>query len=240
MHATTTRHARVGNAAATAAWAAGYEEVMVDLGTGDGRFVYDQARRCPGWAVIGVDTCLGNLRRSARSTPDNARFVVADGLALPRELHRLATAATINFPWGSLLAGLLDGDEGLLTGLRAVGRDGMSLAVRLNAGALAAAGWELEAAGERVVTTLRHAGLSVGPIRAMGSRTLRDLPTTWAKRLAFGRDPRAIEMTAVLAERGDAGHRDCAIPASLGRRGRSSGGIVAGRREREGRLDAGR
>ncbi|MBA2518222.1 MAG: class I SAM-dependent methyltransferase [Chloroflexia bacterium] len=238
MHATTTRPARVADAATIAAWAAGYDAVMVDLGTGDGRFVYDQARRCPRRAVIGVDTCLGNLRRSARSTPDNARFVVADGLALPPELHRLATAATINFPWGSLLTGLLDGDAGLLTGLRVLGRNGMLLAVRLNAGALAEAGWELGAAGERVVTTLRHAGFSVGPIRAMGSSMLRDLPTTWAKRLAFGRDPRAIEITAVLVERGDAGHRDCAIPAGRGRR--SSGDAVAGRREREGRLDADR
>jgi hypothetical protein len=33
----------------------------------------------------------------------------------------------------------------------------------------------------------------------MGPEQLRACPTTWAKRLAFGRDPRAIAVDAVIA-----------------------------------------
>jgi 16S rRNA (adenine(1408)-N(1))-methyltransferase len=199
MHSVKGKHAREVDAATVAAWAARYGEVVVDLGTGDGRFVRHLARRCPQRAVIGVDTCRENLRDSSRTAPENALFVVADALALPGELHRLATGVTVNFPWGSLLRGLLDGHAGLLDGLRAVGRSGAALEVRLNAGALTDAGSDLESGGERVAAVLRKAGFAVGPIRALGPDQLRDCPTTWAKRLAFGRDPRAIQIGAAFA-----------------------------------------
>ncbi|HEY7034782.1 MAG TPA: methyltransferase domain-containing protein [Thermomicrobiales bacterium] len=185
--------------AAVAAWAAKYESVIVDLGTGDGRFVGRLARHCPAWAVIGVDTCGANLREVSRAAPENALFVVADALALPHGLHGLATGVSINFPWGSLLRGLLDGETTLLDGLRAVGRPGCSLTVRLNGGALSEAGWSIEAGGERVAAVLRSAGFAVGPVETMGPEQLRACPTTWAKRLAFGRDPRAIAVDAVIA-----------------------------------------
>lgn len=193
--------------AAVAAWARRHEEVIVDLGTGDGRFVGYLARRCPASAVIGVDTCHRNLKQSSRTAPENALFVLADALALPCGLHGLATGATVNFPWGSLLRGLLDGDAGLLCGLRAIGRPGLALTIRLNGGALVEAGWTIEAGGERVAAVLRGAGFVVGPVGMMGAEQLRGCPTTWAKRLAFGRDPRAIQVCAVLGGAGRASVR---------------------------------
>jgi 16S rRNA (adenine(1408)-N(1))-methyltransferase len=183
---------------AVAAWAARYEEVVVDLGTGDGRFVEHVARRCPARGVIGVDTCRENLRKSSRTAPENALFVVADALALPCGLHGVATGVTINFPWGSLLRGLLDGQPGLLSGLRAIGRPGLELTIRVNGGALVEAGWTIEAGGERVATVVREAGFVVGSVGMMGAEQLRGCPTTWGKRLAFGRDPRALAVDAVL------------------------------------------
>lgn len=185
--------------AAVAAWAARYDEAVVDLGTGDGRFVEHLARRCPARAVIGVDTCRENLRTSSRTAPENALFVLADALALPCGLHGLATGVTVNFPWGSLLRGLLDGDAGLLDGLCAVGRPGLALTIRVNGGALVEAGWSIEAGAERMASVLRGAGFVVGPVEMMGAAQLRVCPTTWAKRLAFGRDPRAVQVCAVLA-----------------------------------------
>jgi 16S rRNA (adenine(1408)-N(1))-methyltransferase len=188
--------------ATVAAWAARYEEVIVDLGTGDGRFVGHLARRGPARAVIGVDTCRDNLGKSSRTAPENALFVVADALALPCGLQGVATGLTINFPWGSLLRGLLDGHAGLLDGLCAVGCPGLALTIRLNAVALGDAGWTIEAGAERLSMVLRGAGLAVGSMRMMGVDELRGCPTTWAKRLAFGRDPRAICVEATLVGEG--------------------------------------
>lgn len=195
----TVRH--VG-AAEIAAWAAEYRELTLDLGTGDGRFVGRLAERCPEAGAIGVDLCAANLRAAARTAPANARFVVADALALPEELAGVATRIVVAFPWGSLLRGLVAGHPGLLAGLAMAGRPGAAVEIEviLNAGALAEAGCPFAAGGERVAATLRAAGFRPGRPQALGPADLRQaaVATTWAKRLAFGRDPRAIRLAGAL------------------------------------------
>lgn len=193
------KHVRQMDAAEIAAWTAVYAETTVDLGTGDGRFVRHLARQRPGSGAIGVDLCEASLRSASRAAAGNALFVVADALALPPELGAAATHVTVNFPWGSLLRGLLDGHPGLLAGLAAVGSGGAALEISLNAGALAKAGWTLEAGSRRVSAVLRDAGVAVGATSLFGPADLRRWPTTWAKRLAFGRDPRASRIGATLA-----------------------------------------
>jgi len=175
-----------------AQWLAGYDRVLMDIGTGDGRFVQHVARTCPQQFVIGIDACRENLRASSRNVPPNALFVIANAQALPRELYGLAAHVTINFPWGSLLNGLLTGDPALLESLAAIARPDAILEVRLNGGALAEAGWGLENGGERVRQVLRASEFGVKSAVVLEVHDLRAYPTTWAKRLAFGRDPRAL------------------------------------------------
>jgi hypothetical protein len=83
----------------------------------------------------------------------------------------LASGITINFPWGSLLMGLLDGESGLLEGLRAIARPGASLKVTLNAGALAEAGHTLDSGGARVRRALRGEASTCTPRCASGRRS---------------------------------------------------------------------
>jgi 16S rRNA (adenine(1408)-N(1))-methyltransferase len=169
---------------------AGYERILMDIGTGDGRFVQQVAKTCPEQFAIGIDACRENLCASSRNALLNALYIIANAQALPCELYGLATHVTINFPWGSLLNGLLTGDP-TLGGLAAIAQPGAILEVRLNADALAEAGWGLEDGGERVRQVLRASGFGMRPTVALTARDLRTCPTTWAKRLAFGRDPRA-------------------------------------------------
>jgi hypothetical protein len=76
--------------------------------------------------------------------------------------------------------------------LAAVARPGALLELRLIAGALAEAGWVLEDGGEQVRQALHAAGFQMRSAVAIGPRELRACPTTWAKRLACGRDPRGL------------------------------------------------
>jgi 16S rRNA (adenine(1408)-N(1))-methyltransferase len=189
------------DAADLAAQARGYAEALLDLGTGDGRYAWEMARAHPDWLTIGLDSCREGLRDRSRKAPPggNALFVIANALALPPGLAGLATQVAVNFPWGSLLLGLLDGDPALLDGLRAVARPGAILECRLNGGALAEAGWALDDGAARVGHVVRDAGFvpaPPGPTR-LDARALRACPTTWARRLAFGRDPHAIYLRAV-------------------------------------------
>ena len=93
---------------------ADYQEVLLDIGTGDGRFVRHMAAACPARFAIGVDACRENLRAHSRAAPANALYLIAEARALPHALDGQATAITINFPWGSLLGGLLASEPALL------------------------------------------------------------------------------------------------------------------------------
>jgi trans-aconitate methyltransferase len=166
--------------------------VLIDLGTGDGRFVLHTARAHPAHYVIGIDACRDNLYEASRRAPANVLFLIANVCRMPAGLAGLASAITVNFPWGTLLAGLLDQHGTLLATLARLARPQATLEIRLNGGALEEAGHTLEAGGERVRQLARLAGFRVTALQPLAMDDLRAYPTTWAKRLAFGRDPRAL------------------------------------------------
>ena len=134
--------------------------VLVDLGTGDGRFVAHVARIHPDWMAIGVDACRENLREQSRRASGNALYVIANALALPSELAGIATRVTTNFPWGSLLGGLLSGDRGLLDGIHTLAGESLDLEIRLNADALRDQGWDLAKGAERIAGNLVQLGIN--------------------------------------------------------------------------------
>lgn len=173
----------------------GSRSISVDLGTGDGKFVLHEARREPDQFVVGIDACRENLHAASRSAPGNTLFAIANACALPTELMGLADRVIINFPWGSLRDGLLCDDPGLLAGLRLLARPRAALEVRLNASALAEAGWTLDAGADQAVAAMRSAGVRVRSVRRLGAAELRACPTSWARRMAFGRSPEAVEIT---------------------------------------------
>jgi 16S rRNA (adenine(1408)-N(1))-methyltransferase len=187
------------DAAALAERRLGYQKILMDIGTGDGRFVQHAAETWTEYFAIGIDACRENLRHASRKAPGNALYVIANALILPCELHGLATHITINFPWGSLLEGLLTSDAALMTGLTALVQPGARLDVRLNGGALVEAGWSLEEGVAQIWPVLLRAGFACQPPVALNAADLRRLPTTWARRLAFGRDPRGLVLTGVYS-----------------------------------------
>jgi 16S rRNA (adenine(1408)-N(1))-methyltransferase len=178
---------------------AGYKRITLDLGTGDGRYVRALAEGHPDQFVIGLDSCRENLREHSRVKLPNLLFVIASAQALPPELSGLVSHVTINFPWGSLLESLLAGDPKLVSGLASLSRPGSSLDLRLNGGALAEAGWSLESGVDEIYNNLVQAGWRVKAPGLMDAQALRRFPSTWAKRLAFGRDPRAMALHATFA-----------------------------------------
>jgi 16S rRNA (adenine(1408)-N(1))-methyltransferase len=189
------------DAATLAARIAGYQDILIDIGTGDGRYVQTVARECPSCFAIGIDACRENLRGISRNAPDNALYIIANALTLPGELRGLATRMTINFPWGSLLAALLAGDPAFLNGLIAITRPSATLEIRLNRGALAEAGYAPEAGVSRITQVLREWGFINRQSMMLDTDALRRYPTTWARRLAYGRDPCGWSLAAILPAR---------------------------------------
>lgn len=90
-----------------------YEKVHIDLGTGDGLFVWRLAREegMEKTLVIGLDASRESLakasarcvKKPARGGASNAIFFCANVLEMGDVFDGLADTVSINFPWGSLL-----------------------------------------------------------------------------------------------------------------------------------------
>lgn len=102
--------------------------VVVDIGTGDGRFVYRLAQANPAKFYIGIDANAKPLekistkatRKPAKGGLANILFVQAAVENLPAELDGAADEIHIHFPWGSLLRAVMTGDESVLQSLRRI------------------------------------------------------------------------------------------------------------------------
>jgi len=104
------------------------EGVIVDIGTGDGSYVYQSARRNPNKFYIGIDPNTGPLekisekihRKPARGGAPNVLFIQSAIEDLPEELNGVANEVHVHFPWGSLLRAVATGDVALLQNLRRI------------------------------------------------------------------------------------------------------------------------
>jgi 16S rRNA (adenine(1408)-N(1))-methyltransferase len=113
------------------------EGVVVDIGTGDGRFVQRAARENPQKFYVGIDAVAKPLekismkatRKPAKGGLPNALFVQAAVEDLPEELDGAADEIHIHFPWGSLLQAVVLGDEAVLRALRRISAPGCLLEI---------------------------------------------------------------------------------------------------------------
>nr|WP_281254714.1 hypothetical protein [Mycobacterium aquaticum] len=106
----------------------------MDLGTGDGKAVLAAAAADDKCLAVGIDANAAGMaeasRRAARPGPrgvSNALFVTAAVERLPSELTATADDVTVNFPWGSLLRGLLVPDPTVLQMVARIMKSGARL-----------------------------------------------------------------------------------------------------------------
>jgi 16S rRNA (adenine(1408)-N(1))-methyltransferase len=165
----------------------------------------------PDRLVVGVDASAAAMAKASRragARPErgglpNALFVVAAAEALPAELDGLAVLATVHFPWGSLLRGLLTADPAVLGGLARVLAPGGTLSLLVSVTARDAAGVEPIDQGTLVALAGpygRH-GLALTGFRPATPADVAASRSTWGKRLGAGASRPAwrLEATRVPA-----------------------------------------
>lgn len=113
------------------------EGVIIDIGTGDGLFVYQSARLNPKKFYIGIDANPRPLekiserihRRPSKGGASNVLFIQSAIEELPAELDGIADEVHIHFPWGSLLQAVAVGDRPVLENLQRICSHGALLEV---------------------------------------------------------------------------------------------------------------
>lgn len=182
--------------------------VVLDIGTGDGRFVYQCARADPTKFFIGVDASAKALekisekiyRKPAKGGLPNVLFVQAAVENLPAELDGVADEIHIHFPWGSLLRAVAAGDAEVLANLRRVCAPGCVLEVIIGVDP-ARDRAEIERLGLPELSPLylksilaqkyNAAGFDVTETGALSQADWSRLQTSWARRLQ-GNTERAV------------------------------------------------
>ena len=104
------------------------EGIVIDIGTGDGRFVSAMAKRDPNKFFIGIDANVKPLekpsmkatRKANKGGLSNVMFVQAAVEDLPKEFDGVADEIHIHFPWGSLLRAVANSESDVLQALRRV------------------------------------------------------------------------------------------------------------------------
>ena len=179
------------------------EGIVIDIGTGDGLFVYQSARQNPKKFYVGVDASARPLekisekihRNPAKGGLPNALFIQAALEDLPSELDAVADEVHIHFPWGSLLRAVSAGDRELLGGLRRIcSTDGLLEVVigldaerdRTEIERLGLKPLSIDYIDAELAQHYRAAGFEVVERGVLAQSEWPCVKTTWAKRLRSG------------------------------------------------------
>ena len=177
------------------------EGIILDIGTGDGHFVYRSARRNPRKFYIGIDANARPLekisekihRKPEKGGLPNVLFVQAAVEDLPAELEGMADEIHVHFPWGSLLHAVATGDSVVLRNIRRICAPAALLEVvigldlhrdsseieRLKIGE-----FDTEYVKSVLVSRYRSAGFEITESNVLRLSEWVCLQTSWAKRLS--------------------------------------------------------
>lgn len=188
-----------------------FRHVLLDVGTGDGKHVLSEARRHPETLVIGLDADPERMRptaaraaaKPARGGVPNAVFVWAAVEQLPAELAGVGEVHVL-MPWGSLLRAFVAPDATVLSRLAAACERPARFLVTLNLHAwrppVPEVGDTAEPTPDSVTADVAPrfaaAGWRVESASYVDEHRLRDLSTSWTKRLGSSR----AELAALAVE----------------------------------------
>jgi len=191
-----------------------YAGVTVDVGAGDGGWAYRYAAAHPGRFVIAVDPVRENMRewsakagrKAGKGGLANVLFVVGSVEAPPEDLGGIADEVFVTLPWGSLMRGIILGDDVVLGGIASFARAGATVRIVLNTrifdDPVPIEVRDLpEVSPEYVMGTLGPAfarnGMRVVESRWMDADEVAAIGTTWGKRLSHRAPPRSVEVVAI-------------------------------------------
>lgn len=173
---------------------------MIDIGTGDGLFVYQCARRNQKKFYIGIDANPRPLekisekihRKPSKGGLPNVIFIQSAVEELPSELDGVADEVHVHFPWGSLLRAVATGNQAVLLNLRRICSSEALLEVvigldperdRSEIERLGLQSISLEYIDSTLAAHYRKAGFEILERGMLSPSEWPKIQTSWAKRL---------------------------------------------------------
>jgi len=177
-----------------------FDKTILDIGTGDGRFVYKKAQEEEKVFYVGMDPAERQLKtyssKANRKRLNNCLFVVGSIENIPPELFLSFDEIYINLPWGSLLEKIVKTDINTVINIKKL--------LKKNGTATIILGYapELEPSEtkrlllpridheyiEKTILPSFEKDFNVKVFRKIDKTDLGRYETTWAKKLKFGRN----------------------------------------------------
>lgn len=193
------------------------EGIVIDIGTGDGRFVSAAAKANPNKFYIGVDANAKPLekpsmkatRNPAKGGLPNAMFVQAAVEDLPDEFTQVADEIHIHFPWGSLLRAVAVGDPNILASLRRIAAPECLLEIvigvdpekdKAELNRLGITHFSAAYVRSTLVSRYESCGFRLMKLGMLAPEEWSKLETSWARRL-HGDTPRSVYFLVFEAEK---------------------------------------
>jgi len=184
-----------------------YKSVELDIGTGDGRFVYKNAIINSSTLFVGIDPAEKQLeiysKKAVRKKLTNTLFVISSVENIPSELFGTATKIHITLPWGTLLENIVKPNDKFLQTLKnLLGKTGD---LEIIFGYIP----ELEPSETKrlslpdidenfikisVIQAFEDFNFHLVNMNELSKKDVGNLETTWAKKLRFGRDRRIYKL----------------------------------------------
>ena len=169
-----------------------FEKIIIDLGTGDGRFVYKSALINPNTLFIGVDPAPKQMekfsRKAVRKKIENVLFIVGSFELLPQELKNCADKLYITLPWGSLLKAVVEPTDENTTTLKSLLKPNAEIEIIFGYDS------ELEPSQtnrlqldeideNKIIHKFEAEGFKLAQSSMLSSTEIKKLESTWGKRI---------------------------------------------------------
>ncbi len=179
-----------------------YKNTYIDLGTGDGRFVYKNAKRDSSSLYIGIDPSQKQLeiyaKKSNKDKLENTLFVVGSAEQVPTELYDVANVVHVNFPWGTLLKAVVEPNENLENIGKLLKRDGKIEIVFGYSKESEPSEYErlqlTNLSIDKIEQAFRNSQWEVTELTEISKESAKQIESTWGKKLAFGKERPLVKM----------------------------------------------
>lgn len=186
-----------------------YSAIEIEIGTGNGKFVYELAKNHPNTFFIGIDADRSNLvtysrkiyRKPERGGLGNVLYVIAPAENLPSGLESIVNTIWIVLPWGSLLQGLILAKKALLENMVRIScRKGVlkifvSYDIKYEPVEMERLGLpelSIEYIDQTLAPLYASRKITITERRLLNNEEMKKISSTWAKYLAYGRRRKAF------------------------------------------------
>lgn len=186
-----------------------YKTIHIDLGTGNGKFIFDLALKNPEILFIGIEPIASNLleysKKAQKNKLENLIYVISSIENLGTELNGLGDVVYVNFPWGSLLEAVVKDMPEILNKISALGND-LSVYNFTFAYSSIHEPSEIEKRGLPILTEeyllvnlreiYKQASLEIIKCDNLKAQDINKFGTLWAKKLFLGKSRDVYRITS--------------------------------------------